>query len=327
MSPFAPSTSQPGHGEILLTLLPPRTPILQTCSYQYPLKLIAPSPLTINDCIIHTVFLLTYGGGLVAGDSIYLSIKLDPHTRLVLLTQGSTKIFKSPERSIVSRQFLNVDVADGAALCYIPDPVQPFERSCFEQTQVYNLSSSNGASLCVCDWVCQGRTARGENWNIYKYTSKNEVWLAPPKEGGKKRLLLRDNALLEDNNSTVDPTSFAHRIDNLGVYGTLILRGPVFTNLSEYFMAEFTQLPRIGNRNWEGVVEEDVDDEDTRRKLRQRQEIKDGLLWTAASIRGFVLVKFGAKEVEGVKRWLGTMLRGEGSVVREFGEGALLCLK
>jgi urease accessory protein len=277
--------------------------------------------------MIHTVFLLTYGGGLVAGDSIHLSIKLDPDTRLVLLTQGSTKIFKSPERSVISRQFLSVNMADGAALCYIPDPVQPFERSCFEQMQVYNLNSADGASLCVCDWVCQGRTARGEHWDIYKYTSKNEIWLNSPKEGGKKRLLLRDNALLEDNNSSTDPTSFAHRIDNLGVFGTLILRGPVFANLSQYFMAEFTKLPRIGDRNWDGVVEEDVDDEDSRRKMRQRQEVKDELLWTAASIRGFVLVKFGAREVEGVKTWLATMLRGEGSVVRECGEGALLCLK
>jgi urease accessory protein len=325
MSPFAASTSKPGHGTILLTLLQPRTPILQTCSYQYPLKLIAPSPLTVNDVLIHTVFLLTYGGGLVAGDAIDLSIHLDPHTRLVLLTQGSTKIFKSPASDVVSRQILNVDVKDGAALCYIPDPVQPFERSAFEQTQVYNLSSADGASLCVCDWVCQGRTARGENWNFYKYTSKNEIWLKPA-AGGEKRLLLRDNALLEDGKST-NPSSFAHRVDNLGVFGTLIIRGPLFTHLGKHFMAEFGMLPRIGNRNWDNIVEEDVDDEDTRRRYRQKQEVTDGLLWTAASIRGFVLVKFGAREVEGIKRWLGSMLRAEGSVVREFGEGALLCLK
>jgi urease accessory protein len=325
MSPFAPSTSKPGHGTILLTLLPPKTPILQTCSYQYPLKLIAPSPLTIHNILIHTVFLLTYGGGLVAGDAINLSTKLDAHTRLVLLTQGSTKIFKSPSPDVVTRQYLTVDVANGAALCYIPDPVQPFENSSFEQSQTYTLASPEGASLCICDWVCQGRTARGENWNFYKYTSKNEIWFAA-KDGGKKRLLLRDNALLE-NGQCVEPTSFAHRIDNLGVFGTLILRGPLFTNLGNYFMTEFGALPRIGARNWDGVIEEDVDDADTRKKRRQKEEIADGLLWTAASIRGFVIVKFGAREVEGVKRWLGTMLRAEGSVEREFGEGALLCLK
>jgi urease accessory protein len=57
------------------------------------------------------------------------------------------------------------------------------------------------------------------------------------------------------------------------------------------------------------------------------REGKDELLWTAASIRGFVLVKFGAREVEGVKRWLLSMLREEGTVERVCGERATLCLR
>jgi urease accessory protein len=322
-SPFPDSTSQPGHGKILLSLLPPKTPILQTCSYQYPLKLIAPTPLTVNNNVVHTVFLLTYGGGLVAGDELDIKTHLDPHTRLVLLTQGSTKIFKTPEAGIISRQKMIVDVSDGAGLCYLPDPVQPFENSAFEQTQVYNVP--DGGSICVCDWVCQGRTARGENWQFYKYTSKNEVWLSP-KDGGKKRLLLRDNVLLEDGRSN-DPSSFADRIDKLGVFGTLILRGPLFEALGKYFMAEFAVLPRIGARNWDGDVDDETDHVEVARKKRQKQETKDGVLWSTASIRGFVLVKFGAKEVEGVKKWLSWMLRREGSVEKLFGEGSLLCLK
>ncbi|KAF2425742.1 UreD-domain-containing protein [Tothia fuscella] len=323
ISPFAPSSSQPGHGKILLSLLPPSIPILQTCSYQYPLKLIAPHALTINNHIIYTVFLLTYGGGLVAGDALNLSIHLDPNTRLVLLTQGSTKIFKTPSRELVSRQYTRLFVDQGAGLCYIPDPVQPFKDSCFEQVQIFEVPE--GGSICICDWVCQGRTARGENWHFYKYTSKNEVYLTD-KETGKRRLLLRDNVLLEDG-TTNDPLSYANRIDSLGVFGTLILRGPLFEKLGKYFMAEFAILPRIGARNWDGDVDDETDLVDVKRKRRQRQETKDGLLWTAASMRGFVLVKFGAKEVEGVKRWLGVMLRTEGSVETLFGEGSLLCLK
>lgn len=321
-NPFSTSTSTPGHGQILLSLLS-KTPVLQTCSYQYPLKLIAPAPLTVHDVLVHTIFLLTYGGGLVAGDEIDLSIRLQSLTRLVLLTQGSTKIFKTPSAKVISRQRCHVELDDGAGLCYLPDPVQPFDNSAFEQTQIYTVPE--GASICVCDWVCQGRTARGENWHFHKYTSKNEVWL-PAAEGGKKRLLLRDNVLLEDGKDTNLPSSFAGRIDNLGVFGTLILRGPLFESLGRYFMAEFCVLPRIGARNWDGEVEADADDAETKRRRRQKQDTKNQLLWTAASIRGFVLVKFAAKEVEGVKRFLRSMLRAEGSVERLFGEGALLCI-
>ncbi|KAF2398809.1 urease accessory protein UreD [Trichodelitschia bisporula] len=324
-SPFASSTSLPGLGTIHVALLPPTTPVLQTLSYQYPLKLIAPDPSTLRTDagahLVHTVFLLTYGGGLVAGDTIDLRIKLSHPSRLVLLTQGSTKIFKTPTRSLVSGQRLVVDFEPGAALCYLPDPVQPYADSVFEQTQVYNVPGPD-SSLCVCDWVSEGRTARGEKWSFYKYTSKNEVWLVP--EEGDRKLILRDNVLLDDSGNVAP---IAGRIDNLGVFGTLILVGPLFKALGEYFVDEFKRLPRIGNRNWDDTKEVMTDSIEVARARRQKQETKDGLLWTAAHVRGLVLVKFGAREVEGVKQWLSTMIKAEGSIETNFGERALLCLK
>ena len=157
-NPFQLSTSKPGHGCIVLSILPPHTPRLKTCSYQYPLKLVAPDPLLVpshlsspssaasaevkkeeDNVLVHTVYLLSYGGGLVAGDSVHLSISLDPTTRLVLLTQGSTKIFISPSGDVVTRQVLTSQLGQGSALCYLPDPVQPFAHSAFEQTQIYHL--------------------------------------------------------------------------------------------------------------------------------------------------------------------------------------------
>ncbi|TID18687.1 DNA repair protein rad5 [Venturia nashicola] len=382
-SPFSHSTSKPGYGNIVISLLPPSTARLQTCSYQYPLKLIAPTPLShvlpsstssseaiessseaiessseaiessleAIETLIHTIYLLTYGGGLVAGDAINLTIQLAPTTRLILLTQGSTKIFKSPGPSTVSKQSLVVDLAPASALCYLPDPVQPFEGSCFVQEQIYNLIQSEDggktASLCVLDWVSQGRAARGENWRIWKYGSRNDVFLTPgptqDKPAKKMRLLLRDNVILEDPTSVdiAAPLSFASRVGKSGVFGTLILYGPLLSGLANYFMDEFKALPRIGAKKWHTEdSESDSEGEkqtseveaarkatQVRRSKRQKQEVKDDLLWTASIIRGFVLVKFGAREVEGVKRWLYGMLKDEGSVEKEFGERALMCLK
>ncbi|KAJ9660729.1 hypothetical protein H2201_006808 [Coniosporium apollinis] len=343
-SPFAPSSSKPGHGTIDLALLPPSTPVLRTLSYQYPLKLIAPSPLFVpssdpsGSSLIHTVFLLTYGGGILAADVLNLTIRLAPTTRLILLTQGSTKIFKAPSRDVLSAQRMTVSLAPGSALVYLPDPVQPFADSVFEQAQVYEIPAlgsggegeGEGASLCVCDWVTRGRGARGENWDFWKYGSRNEVWAVGAGEGQKgRRLLLRDNVVLDAKGGAgTGSVGTAARMDGLGVFGTLILRGPVFEGLGKYFMDEFEKLPRIGARKWDGQVDEvDVSDEDVRGKRRQKQEVSDGLLWTAASVRGFVLVKFGAKEVEGARMWLSSMLKAEGSVERNFGERALLCLR
>ena len=325
--------NEPGSGCIHLALLPPSTPRLRTVSYQYPLKLVSPAPLRTSDepyHLVHTVYLLTYGGGLVAGDAIDLHITVESSTRLVLLTQGSTKLFKSPSREVVSRQQMAVDLASGSALCYFPDPVQPFERSCFEQRQVYTIASpveaqSAPASLCVLDWVSNGRPANGEDWSFFRYGSKNEVYITKP--DGTHHLLLRDNMLLDDAN---EEGSIRKRMDGLGVYGTLILFGPLFRMLSQFFMDEFEALPRVGGRKWDSGSESGDDDFDTRsvwRAERQRQEVNDRLLWSVASVRGCVVVKFGAREVEGGRRWLRNMLMEEGSAVREFGERALLCLR
>ena len=329
-NPFSPTQSKPGNGTIHLALLDPKTPRLRTVNYQYPLKLVSPAPLRTDDQLVHTVYLLTYGGGLVAGDAIDLHIIIEKTTRLVLLTQGSTKLFKSPSRDVISKQCMTVDIALGSALCYLPDPVQPFENSCFEQKQVYNTAidpsyPSATGSLCVLDWVSNGRAANGENWSFFHYGSKNEIFLCEP--NGRRRLLLRDAVLLVDGGND---NSVAARMDGLAVLGTLILYGPMFKRLGQFLVDEFKALPRIGGRKWDSSSESGDDDVDLsvlRRLERQRQEKEDGLLWSAASVRGCVVVKFGARELEHARRFLRSMVVEEGTVEAKFGERALLCLR
>jgi len=135
--------------------------------------------------------------------------------------------------------------------------------------------------------------------------------------------MLRDNMIL-DNHDKVNE-SVAGRIKDMGVFGTLILCGDMFRKLGQYFMTEFKSLPQIGSRQWD--IPEAFTAQQAEQAKRVEQEKMAGLLWTVASLRGFVVVKFGAKEVEGAKRWLRYMLKIEGTVEREFGERALLCLR
>jgi urease accessory protein len=305
-------STAPGRGSVHLTSQPAQ---FASLAFSYPLKLISPSPLEHHFGIVHTLFLLTYGGGLVAGDSICLDIKLDPGTKLLLLTQGSTKIFKTADPKVLTRQDMHVSIQNGAALCYIPDPVQPFQDSAFTQSQIYRLAT--GASLCVCDWVCCGRPARGERWDFWTYGSRNEVWT-----GDGERLMLRDNVLID----AAAPTSPREAFDKLGVFGTLILRGPAFDRLGSFFLSEFELMPRIGEKKWDDETTK-PDAAELKRADRLQRERADGLLWTAVRTRGFVVVKFGSREVEGAKHWLRSLVRQEGGLEQCFGERALLCLK
>ncbi|KAI9828796.1 MAG: hypothetical protein M1832_001901 [Thelocarpon impressellum] len=332
-SPFASSAASislpAGHGSIVIDTLPPATQNLRSLTYTYPLKLISPSPTSTAKSIL--AFLLTYGGGLVAGDSIALSVVLENSSRLALVTQGSTKVFKAPRRELVSAQTLHVRVEAGAALLYLPDPVQPFAQSVYEQRQIYRLDART-ASLCALDWVSEGRTARGEKWQLWAWKGRTEVHLLrEDQQEHMDTLLLRDNILLEGEGPPGGVAeTLEERLDGLGVFGTLVLRGPLFQSLANHFLSEFSVMPRIGNKSWSSHAQQDASwasSDEKWRDTRQRHETECGLLWTAAAVRGLVLVKFGAREVEGARQWLREMIHREGTAEREFGEGSLLCLR
>jgi urease accessory protein len=311
-SPFATAPTPAGTGNLQLALLPPDRQSLKAVNFQYPLKLISPDPHRASDeKHVTVVFLLTYGGGLVGGDKINLKVELEDHTRLVLLTQGSTKIFKSPNRSVVTGQVLDVKVGEGAALCYLPDPTQPFAESVYEQKQTFYVDSIGKSSLLVLDWVSEGRKARGESWTLWGWKGRNEVRAFDDSPRGK--LLLRDAVTL--TNTGLGGVGLTDKANGMGIFGTLIIYGPLFSQLSEAFIQRFKSQPRLGAKGFSGDAEPNT------------IHVDDGLLWTAAQLRGFVLVKFGAKDLDGARQWLGGLLKQDGTVEKYFGHQALLCLR
>lgn len=333
-SPFPPPSAVPGTGQISLTYHPPTTQSLSTLTYQYPLKLISPDPhLSPSHHPITTVFLLSYGGGLVGGDTLTLDITLHPRTRLVLLTQGSTKIFKAPARGVRSGQEVRVRVGRGAAICYLPDPSQPFGESAFEQRQVFEVEDG-GCGVCLLDWVSEGRRARGERWGFWEWSGRNEVRERKKSDGsvdaeefGQGRLVLRDLVVLSDQHGFGEAgggRSLLERTEGMAVFGTLILHGEMFAALGHFLMEIFSGLPRIGAKDWNETREKSDEDRKGKKGLDWNRE---GLLWTAARVRGCVVVKFGAKEIDVAKGWLFDLLSTEGTVENEFGHQALFCLR
>lgn len=410
-SPFPVSSSFPGRGNIHLKLLPPSTTSFSELSYTYPLKLLPSTPHTLTSAafcpelesfnklnseyssdgtseVVHNhprtpssvslVFLITYGGGLLAGDCIDLSIRLDPYTRLTIATQGSTKVYKTPASSskgshksqsdsnndesiidnkktlpfkfptspnpisaTISRQNLNVRISPGAGLWVGPDPIQPFANSRYAQIQIFEVE--RGGSIGVLDWVSEGRRARGESWVMDGWKGRNEIWevFSPRQNEGanekskeQKILMVRDSVILQPDQMTgAIPSLLASQV---GVIGTLLFHGPLFASVATFFVSEFTALPRIGSRNWSSILtsQEQIEKDakasahERWRNSRQEQEKTDGVLWTAARVRGGVtVVKFAARELRGARVWLGDMLRQEGSVATRFGEGGLMFLR
>jgi urease accessory protein len=327
-SPFPVSSSAPGEGQLVVELLPHGISALSTITFQYPLKLISPSPAAGQRSVL--VFLLTYGGGLVGGDQVHLTINVNPEAKLSIVTQGHTKIFKSPSRDVITRQRLHVTLQENAALCLLPDPVQPFGGSVYQQSQTFILADT--ASICLLDWVSAGRTARGEDWDLRAWSGRNELWAAA-ELGGKPRLLLRDNVILEGDAIDVKEKELRNKMQQMGIFGTLVLKGPLVQGLAAFFLAEFAALPRIGARDFRSQEKVDKDDgltlsrEERWRQGRLKQEKGDSVLWSAAKVRGCTVVKFGARTVEGGRHWIGSVLKQDGSISGHFGEDSTMCVR
>ena len=151
--------------------------------------------------------------------------------------------------------------------------------------------------------------------------------------GGKPRLLLRDNVLLEGDKVDAQEKVLRKKMHGLRIFGTLVLKGPLVDSLASFFLAEFLALPRIGARDFRSQEKMEKDSgivlskRESWRQLRLKGEKEEGLLWSAAKVRGCTVVKFGAPTVEGGRTWLGSLLREEGSIEQQFGEDSLMCVR
>lgn len=316
MTTSPPRKRTVGGGEIDIEAFQ-RSSSIATLSSTYPLRLISHPVRTSSRAAI--IFMSSYGGGLVAGDHVDMHVRVRPKARLALLTQGSTKIYKTPSKDFCTEQNLTATIDEGAALLWLPDPVQPYKGSSYKQSQTFHVHPQH-SSVAFLDWLSAGRAARGEAWEFFQWRGRNEVWTLPANAGhaAPKRLLLRDNVIL-DGMSPLEH-SYRDEMDDLGIFGTLILRGPVFHPLAQFFLKEFTSLPRVRG----------VSSTTTPSAMKAQTTTPTAsprLTWTAASIRGSVIVKFGAKDVDEARQWLRDMLEREGTVEREFGRHSLLCLQ
>ncbi|KAJ7786183.1 UreD urease accessory protein-domain-containing protein [Mycena metata] len=251
--------------------------IFSELSSTYPLKLLSPRNERAG---LAVVYMITYGGGLVSGDSVSLSVDVGPRANLVLLSQGSTKVFKfrpgqraaSTDALQVTTQRMEFSVASGGALFLLPDPVTCFRAASYNQLQTFHLAAD--ASLVLLDWVTSGRKSRGEEWVFARYYSVNEVLV-----GGRR--VAKDVMLLEDGDT------LASKLAPYACYATLLLYGPQVQGVIRALTEEYG---RISVFKAGGPA---------------------GLLWSLSALGdGGAVVRVAGNETEDVRRWLGEALRG-----------------
>lgn len=173
------------------------------------------------------VFLSTYGGGLLPGDEIDLSVRLRPHAQCILTTQASTKVYKNPD-GLPCRQSMDVVIEENAKLAWVPDPITCYADARYDQLQRFQVQP--GGSLMAIDWLTSGRRARGEVWALEHYCARQQVFF-------DRHQIVEDALRLNRDDG---PIAAQFRAGRFHCFAVLLLIGDQYEAACE----QLCQLPR-----------------------------------------------------------------------------------
>ena len=191
-----------------------------------PLKLLVPRQRQRAAWVIASCF----GGGLVAGDTLAVDIRLGNGAVAYFGTQASTKVYRST-RNTPCRQNMRMTIGDGALAVIAPDPVTCFANAVYEQRQRFDLYGNSG--LVLIDWQTAGRVARGERWAFNRYYCRNDVYV-------NEMHALADAMLLDTNHG---PITALHRVGPYDCFAMMAMIGQKVADLAERLAAHIDARP------------------------------------------------------------------------------------
>jgi urease accessory protein len=224
-----PEAEGPGSGLVHLDRIADRT-VVTRLRTRSPLKVLVPRQRERAAWMIQGNF----GGGLLEGDRIDLTLAVGPGAIGYVGTQGSTKIFRS-EKNLGATQQMSASVADRALLVVAPDPVACYAGAIYDQVQRFDLTGTG--SLFLIDWVTAGRIACAERWALDRYHGRNDIFL----DGDH---LYGDATLLD---GTFGPVDAPFRTGRYNCLATLVLAGAQVDGLQRRFVEQAQALP-VGSR-------------------------------------------------------------------------------
>jgi urease accessory protein len=221
----AKTTPAPGRppqhalGKLRFANGPDRTSITELYA-DYPLKLLyarRPGPAA-------WIYASSYGGGLVDGDRVDITVHVESQASGVVATQASTKVYRGQ-----ARQQLTATVEDDGLLVVAPDPVVCFADASYRQRMTFDLAPR--ASLVLIDWFTAGRVTHGERWAFKHLESRTHVRVSG-------REIIRDALLL----SPLDG-DLATRMGSHNVLATAVVIGPALSAHAAKLAKDVAGLP------------------------------------------------------------------------------------
>ena len=144
--------------------------ILRVKQQQPPWRVIRGFPAPSGETLAHVHNL---SGGILDSDELNIQLDLEAGAQAQVTSTGATRVYRSRSAQGLARQHINVNVAAGAYLEYLPDQLIPFAGARFEQSAHVELQ--HGASFIWWDRIAPGREASGEVFQFDSLASHFEV--------------------------------------------------------------------------------------------------------------------------------------------------------
>ncbi len=106
--------------------------------------------------------MITTSGGVTGGDALKMAVEIGPGAEAVATTQAAEKIYRASRGSDPCTIDVNVRVAEGAILDWLPQETIVFEGARLKRRTVAEVVE--GGSLLACEMVVLGRGASGERF-------------------------------------------------------------------------------------------------------------------------------------------------------------------
>lgn len=162
-------------------------------------------PVYLNGSNIPTFYIVNVGGGYLDGDRYKMNFNIDSNAKVILTSQGATKIYKTLKDHV--EQYQTFNIKDNGYAEYVGDPIIAFENAKFYQHNTFNLNQN--AALFYTDILTPGYSKEDKTFSYTYMHLLNEVYV-------DDTLVVFDNMLLDPKKNNVNDIGYMENYTHLG---------------------------------------------------------------------------------------------------------------
>jgi urease accessory protein len=119
------------------------------------------------------LYLINTSPGLLAGDTLNLSLQLAANSNLYLTDQAATKVHPMPEINTKATVNYQIVLEENTSLELVPEPIILYQNSILEQNTIIKLHPT--ARLFLSEIILPGRLAKQEYYEFNYYFNRLQV--------------------------------------------------------------------------------------------------------------------------------------------------------